>query len=81
MFTARTVVVIVALGAGGIAASSARGIDNAFSVQAGATATSVAARPAKADEHIPTIKPAPAAAASMPCARRVTAQKVTEDLK
>jgi hypothetical protein len=75
MFTARTVVVIVALGAGGVAASSARGIDNEFSVQAGTTAISAVACPAIADEHISTIKPAPAAAASMPFARRVTAQK------
>jgi hypothetical protein len=75
MFTARTVVVIVALGAGGVAASSASAIDNEFSVPAGATATSTVARPAIADELIPTSKPAPAATASMPLARRVTAQK------
>jgi hypothetical protein len=75
MFTARTVVVIVALGAGGFAAASARGSHNEFSVPAGMTATSAVARPAIADEHAPTIKPAPAATASMPLARRVTAQK------
>jgi hypothetical protein len=80
MFTARTVV-IVAPGAGGIAASSASAIDNEFSVPSGATATSAVARPAIADEPIPTGKPAPAATASMPFARRVTAQKVTEDPK
>jgi hypothetical protein len=56
MFTARTVV-IVALGAGGIAASSASAV-----------------------ERTPNIKSAPAATASMPLTRRVTAQKVTEDL-
>jgi hypothetical protein len=74
MFTARTVVVIVALVAGGIAASSASGIDNGFSAPAGSTATLVA-RPAIADGPIRTIQPAPAAMVSMPFARRVTAQK------
>jgi hypothetical protein len=58
MFTARTVVVIVAL-----------------------AATSAVARPARADERIPTIKSAPTATASLPIACRVTAQKVTEDPK
>ena len=72
MFTARTVV-IVALGAGGIAASSASTVDNEFSVPAGTRATAAVARPAIADELIPTIEPA--ATASMPRARRVTAQK------
>jgi hypothetical protein len=75
MFTARTVVVIVALGAGGIAASSANGINNEFSVPAGTIATPAVARPAIADELAPTSKPAPAAMASAPFARRVTAQK------
>jgi hypothetical protein len=74
MFTARTVV-IVALGAGGIAASSASTVDNEFSVPAGTRATAAVVRPAFADEPIPTIEPAPAAPASMPRARRVTAQK------
>jgi hypothetical protein len=74
MFTARTVVVIVALGASVAAVSSAHGIDHAFSVPSGAIATLVA-RPAIADEHVPSIEPAPAATASMPFARRVTAQK------
>jgi hypothetical protein len=73
MFTARTVVVIVALVAGGVAASSARAIDREFSVPTGAIATLVA-RPAS-DERSLTIKPAPAAMASTPWARRVTAQK------
>jgi hypothetical protein len=77
MFTARTVVVIVALGAGGLAASSANAIDREFSAPSGTTATSPVARPAIADQH--TLKPAPAAMASTPSARRVTAQKVTED--
>jgi hypothetical protein len=81
MFTARTVVVIVALGAGGSAASSARGIDRAFSVPSGTAATSVVARPASSDERTPTVEPTPAATASTPVARRVTAQKVTEDPK
>jgi len=81
MFTARTVVVIVALCAGGVAASSAREIDHELSVPSGATATSAVARPAFSDEQTPTIKSAPAAMASMPFARRVTAQKVTEDPK
>jgi hypothetical protein len=75
MFTARTVVVIVVLGAGSIAASSASTVDNEFSVPAGTSATAAVARPAVADEPIPTIEPAPAATASMPHARRVTAQK------
>jgi len=48
MFTARTVV-IVAPGAGGIAAASASRIDNAFSAPAGTTATLAVARPAIAD--------------------------------
>jgi hypothetical protein len=81
MFTARTVVVIVALGAGGVVASSANGIDHGFSVPSGTTATSAVARPAIAEELTPTSTPAPAATASMPFARRVTAQKVTEDPK
>jgi hypothetical protein len=75
MFTAQTVVVFVALGAGGVAAASASGIENEFSAPVGMSATSAVARPAIADEHTPTIKPAPAATASMPLARRVTAQK------
>jgi hypothetical protein len=75
MFTARTV---VALGAGGIAASSARLIDNDLSASAGVTATLAVARPAGAVQH-PTNKSAAAATASMPFARRITAQKVTED--
>jgi hypothetical protein len=75
MFIAKTVVVIVALGAGGTAASSASGVDHESSVPSGTPATAVAARPAIADEPIPTIQPAPAVAASMPLARRVTAQK------
>jgi hypothetical protein len=74
MFTARTVV-IVAPGAGGIAASSAGRIDNEFSAPAGTTATLAVARPAIADGPPPTSKTAPAATASMPLARRVTAQK------
>jgi hypothetical protein len=81
MFTARTVVVIVALCAGGVAASSASAIDDEFSVPAGTTATSTVARPAIADELTPTNKPAPAAMASTPIDRCVTAQKVTEDTK
>ncbi len=80
MFTARTVVVIVAPGAGGIAASSASRIDNELSASAGMTATLAVVRPASAVQHVPN-KPAPAATASMPFARRVTAQKVTEDPK
>jgi hypothetical protein len=80
MFTARTVVVIVALAAGGVANSSARGIDHAFSVPSGTAATSVA-RPAIADERTPTSNPARVATAFMPLAGRVTAQKVTEDSK
>jgi hypothetical protein len=80
MFTARTVV-IVAPGAGGIAASSARKIDNALSASAGMTAMLAVVRPASTVQHTPTNKPAPAATASMPFARRVTAQKVTEDPK
>jgi hypothetical protein len=78
MFTARTVV-IVAPGAGGIAASSANMVDNAFSGPAGTTATSAVARPVVSDERTPTIRPAPAAMAAMPLACHVTAQKVTED--
>ena len=80
MFTARTVVT-VAPGAGGIAASSACTADNEFAAPAGMTATSAAARPAFSDERIPSTKPAPAAAVSAPFARRVTAQKVTEDIQ
>ena len=76
MFTARTVV-IVAPGAGGVAASSARRIDNELSASAGMTAMLAVVRPASAVQHTP--KPAPAATASPPFARRVTAQKVTED--
>jgi len=79
MFTARTVVVIVALGAGGIAASSARRIDNELSASAGMTATLAVARPASAVQHFTTNTSAAAATASMPFARRITAQKVTED--
>ena len=79
MFTARTVVVIVAPGAGGIAASSASRIDNERSASAGMTAMLAVVRPAGAVQH--TLKPAPAATASPPSARRVTAQKVTEDPK
>jgi hypothetical protein len=75
MFTARTVVVIVALGAGCIAAASASLVDNEFSVPAGTRATTAVARAASADESIPTIQPAPATMASMPLVRRVTAQK------
>jgi hypothetical protein len=75
MFTARTVVVMVALGASGVAAASASEIDHEFFVPSGAIATLAAARPAIADELAPTNKPAPAATASMPLARRVTAQK------
>jgi hypothetical protein len=75
MFTARTVVVIVALGAGAVAAASASGIDTEFSVPAGTRATAAVARPAIADELTRTIKPAPAAMASAPFDRRVTAQK------
>jgi hypothetical protein len=77
MFTARTVV-IVAPGAGGVAASSANRIDNALSASAGMTAT---ARRRASGQRGPAhpYKPAPAATASMPFARRVTAQKVTED--
>ena len=74
MFTARTVVVIVALGAGAVAAASS-GIDTEFSVPAGTRATAAVARPAIADELTRTIKPAPAAMASAPFDRRVTAQK------
>jgi hypothetical protein len=79
MFTARTVV-IVALGAGGVAASSASTIDNELSASAGMTAALAVVRPASAVQHTPTNKPAPAAMASMPFAR-VTAQKVTEGPK
>jgi hypothetical protein len=43
------------------------------------TATLAVARPASAVQHIPTNKSAAAATASMPFARRITAQKVTED--
>jgi hypothetical protein len=76
MFTARTVVVIVALCAGGcIAAASASPVDNEFSVPAGTRATAAVARPAIADEPIPAIQPAPAPTASTPLVRRVTAQK------
>jgi hypothetical protein len=75
MFTVRTVVLIVALGAGGVAASSASGIENDLSLPAGTTATFADARPAMAVESTPTIKSAPAAMASTPFARRVTAQK------
>jgi hypothetical protein len=75
MYTAKTVVVIVALGAGGVAASSANTVDNGFSVPSGTPATAAVARLAIADEPIPTSKPAPAVTASMPLARRVTAQK------
>jgi hypothetical protein len=75
MFTAQTVVVIVALGAGGVAAASANTIDNEFSVPSGTIATLAAARPAIADGLAPTNKPAPAATASMSFVRRVTAQK------
>ena len=75
MFTARTVVANVALGDGGIAASSACGIDNAFSVPPGALATAAVVRPALANEPTPSIKPALAATAAVPLARRVTAQK------
>jgi len=75
MFTARTVVVTVAPGAGGVAASSASPVDNELSVPSGTTATFVVARPAIADERTSTIKPAPAAMAPTPFARRVTAQK------
>jgi len=73
MFIARTVV-IVAPGAGGIAASSASRINNEFSAP-GMTATLAVARPAIADRPPPASKTAPAATASMPLARRVTAQK------
>ena len=79
MFTARTVVAIVALGAGGLAASSARRIDNDLSASAGMIATLAVARPAGTVQHISTNKSAAAATASMPFARRITAQKVTED--
>jgi hypothetical protein len=79
MFTARTVVVIVALGAGGLAASSARRIDNDLSASAGMIATLAVARPASAVQHIPTNKSAAAATASIAFASRITAQKVTED--
>jgi hypothetical protein len=75
MFTARIVVVIVALSAGGIAASSASTVDNQFSAPSGTTSTLAVARPAIADGPPLTNKPAPAAKASMPFARRVTAQK------
>jgi len=75
MFTARTVVAIVALCAGGIAAASASPVDNEFSVPAGTRATAAVARPAIADEPIPAIQPAPAPTAFMPLVRRVTAQK------
>ena len=79
MFTARTVVVIVAPGAGGIAASSASRIDNERSASAGMTAMLAVVRPANAVQHTP--QATPAATASPPFARRVTAQKVTEDPK
>jgi hypothetical protein len=75
MFTVRTVVLIVALGAGGAAASSASGIDDDLSLPAGTTATFADARPAMVVESTPTIKPAPAAMATSPFARRATAQK------
>jgi hypothetical protein len=75
MFIAKTVVVIVVLGAGGIAASSANTVDNEFSVPSGRPATAAVARPSIADEPIPTIQPASVVTASMPLARRVTAQK------
>jgi hypothetical protein len=79
MFTARTVVAIVALGVGGLAASSASLIDDDLSASAGMTATLAVARPASAVQHNSTNKSAVAATASMPFARRITAQKVTED--
>ncbi len=75
MFTAKTVVAIVALGAGGIVASSANTADNELSVPSGTRATAAVANPALADERTPTIDPAPAMAASKPFARRGTAQK------
>jgi hypothetical protein len=79
MFTARTVVLAIALGAGGIAASSASRIDHEFSASAGMAATLAVARPVKANQLAPTNRPA--AMVSTPFARRVTAQKVTEDSK
>jgi hypothetical protein len=81
MFTARTVVLAIALGAGGIAASSASRIDHEFSASAGMAATLAVVRPVSIDQLAPTNKPAPAAMASTPFARRFTAQKVTEDSK
>jgi hypothetical protein len=74
MFTARTVVEIVAPGARGIAASSVSGIDNASSVPSGAIATAAVVRPALADE--PTLSIKPASAATVHAVRSpVTAQK------
>jgi hypothetical protein len=52
MFTARTVV-IVAPGAGGVAASSANRTDNALSAAARMTATLAVVRPASAVPHTP----------------------------
>jgi hypothetical protein len=72
MLTVRTVVVIFALGASGVAASSARRFDH-LSVPAGTSVTSAVAHPAIADEHTTTIKSAPAAMASTSSVRRVTA--------
>jgi len=75
MLTVRTVVLSVALGAGGVATSSASRIDNELFEPASTAATLTVAHPALAAENTLTIKPAPAVTASTPFARRVTAQK------
>ena len=69
MFTARTVVVIIALGAGHMAASHASEISDAPFALAGVAATSSVAR------TNPTIKFEEAATAATPFLRRTTAQK------
>ena len=71
---------IVAPGAGGVAASSARRIDNAFSASAGMTAKLAVARPASADEP-PHKQTCTGSNGVHAVRRRVTAQKVTEDPK
>jgi hypothetical protein len=73
MLTVRTVVVIFALGASGVAALPARTFDH-LSVPAGTPVTSAVTQPAIADKHTTTIKPVPAAMASTSSVRRVTAQ-------
>jgi hypothetical protein len=74
MFTSRTVVPIVAFGAG-LAASRASGTRDKPSVPAGTIAVLVAARLATVVESHPAIKLASAATAMTPIVRRATAQK------